>query len=368
MAAHAKLSASGAERWMNCAGSVAAENGLTDKSSPFAQEGSAAHELAEKALKEGAPCSDFIGTVFDGYSDWPVTDEMADYVQVYVDYVRSLGGTMEIEVRCDYSEWVADGFGTSDAVNIVGDTLYITDLKYGKGLPVYAEGNKQAQLYALGVYAEYRDIVTINNIVVAIVQPRLDHIDEWELSIGDLLKFGAYAADRAEQALSENAPRVAGEKQCQWCKAKATCGELKRLTEQTVMAHFDNETESLSDNQLREALENKKLIVSWLDSVEAYVKERLMNGRGFDGYKLVSGRSSRSWADEGDATLVLSALLEPDDIHTKKLISPAQAEKKLGKAKAAELAEHISVSTGAPTLAQEHDKRAAINVTAADFD
>lgn len=368
MIAHAKLSASGAERWMNCAGSVAAESGMADKSSPFADEGSAAHELAEKTLLTGNQCADHVGVVFDDYPDWPVTAEMADYVQVYVDYVRAIGGLMDVEVRCDYSDWVPGGFGTSDAVNIVGDTLHITDLKYGKGVPVHAEENKQAMLYALGVYADMRDFATLSSVKIAIVQPRLDHISEWVISIEDLLKFGAYASSRAEEALTDDAPRTAGEKQCQWCKAKATCPELQRLTDATVMQFFDNQTDELSDAQLREAMANKKLIISWLDSVEAYIKERLANGEAFEGYKLVSGRSSRSWADDASAEALLTELIGADDIHTKKLISPAQAEKKLGKSRAAELADAIAVSTGAPTLAPESDKRPAINVTVEDFD
>ena len=47
---HAKLSASGSSRWLNCPGSVKAEEGFTDNGSAFAFEGTCAHELAELAL------------------------------------------------------------------------------------------------------------------------------------------------------------------------------------------------------------------------------------------------------------------------------------------------------------------------------
>ena len=74
--AHAKLGASNAHRWMACPGSVAAEDGLPDQSSPFALEGTEAHDLGEKALGDYG--------VLDTYPN----SEMAEFVRVYVDYVK----------------------------------------------------------------------------------------------------------------------------------------------------------------------------------------------------------------------------------------------------------------------------------------
>jgi len=372
MATHAKLSASGSERWMRCTGSVKAEEGYVDKSSVFAEEGTAAHELGEALLIN--PDAYKVGDtlVETGYL---VTQEMLDYVQVYVDYVKSIKGIQLYEQRVDFSEWVEGGFGTSDAIVIDNDTLtlHVIDLKYGKGVKVEAEGNTQGKLYALGAYSDYGNIYPINNVVIHIIQPRLDSISVSEpISIEDLLKFGEYARLKAEEALSGNAKRVAGEKQCQFCKAKVNCGELKRLTESTIMSSFDQLDDlqpinTLSDTDLKTALDNKKLIISWLTAVEDYVVAKLNEGEFFEGYKLVEGRSLRQWSDEGSAEMVLRELLG-DDAYTKSLLSVTQAEKALGKIHADKISGLIIKPSGKPTLASEDDKRPAINVNPDSFD
>ena len=147
MTAHAKLSSSGAHRWLHCPGSVEAEKTLPNTSSFFAEEGSAAHELAEIVLsKLAGDCSKMIGEKLIEYDAFVVTQEMADYVQIYTDYVRNLGGSQFYEQRADFGEWVPDGWGTADAIVINRDTIHVIDLKYGQGLGVDAEGNSQGSL------------------------------------------------------------------------------------------------------------------------------------------------------------------------------------------------------------------------------
>lgn len=376
MTAHAKLSASGSARWLACPGSVAAERGIADSSSPAAQEGTAAHELGELVLIGGGNCEDWLGKQLPENNEWVVTQEMADAVQVYVDYVRNLGGEQAYEIRVDFSDWVPEGFGTSDAIVITNEddvcVLNICDLKYGKGIRVDAEDNSQGLLYALGAYNDYAMFYDIKRVVIAIVQPRLDHISEWGISTADLLKWGEWASSRADMCLEPEAVRVAGEKQCQWCKAQAKCPAQKQHAERIAMVDFDDVSEqkpvnTLTDDELRKALEGKKLVLSWLDAVEKLVVERLSAGEGFDGFKLVAGRSVRQWGNEAEAEKALADMLG-DNAYTKKLLSPAQAEKSLGKAKAKDIAEYVVKAEGKPTLAPESDKRKAVNITANDFD
>ena len=371
---HAKLSASGSSRWMNCPGSIKAEedfresNGIVERSNFFADEGSVAHELAELSLTQEKHPSHWLNETFEDWPDIPVNQEMVDNVAIYCDFINSLPGVKIIEERVDFSDWVPDGFGTSDAIIIGDDSIHVVDLKYGKGVAVSPENNSQGMLYALGACALFRDLYPIERVMITIVQPRLDHIETWETTLENLFKFGNEVSIKAEQALSDDAPRVPGESQCRWCDAKVVCPALNKLTEESVLCHFDNEMESLSDEDLKQALDNKKLIVGWLDSVEAHVKKRIVDGDSFPGYKLVRGRSSRSWFDEQVTIEALSNVMSEDDIFTKKLITPPQAEKKLGKVIARDIQDLIVVSDGKPTLVKESDKRESMNVSTEDFD
>lgn len=376
MSAHAKLSASGSARWINCPGSVAAEADLPDTTSPFAQEGTNAHELAELCLENGHNARDWVGKALVENNAHTVTEEMADYVQQYLDYVRSLEGHLMIEERVDYSDWVPDGFGTADAVIIQGQesVLRVIDLKFGKGVKVYAENNTQGLLYALGVYNMTSMLYDIETVVITIHQPRLDHVDEWSISVDDLLSWGSYFQIKAEEALAEDAPRVPGDKQCEFCKAKAGCPALRDHTVRIIASQFDDCSpkglERLSDAEMSEALAAKKLILGWLDAIEKRVQQRLMDGDEFPGFKLVAGRSLRKWGDIEDATQALQELLG-EDAYERTLLSPAKAEKllrRLGKKAAVDIQDLIVKPEGAPTLAPASDKRKAVGITANDFD
>ena len=83
---HAKLSASGSARWINCPGSVLAEEGAPNTSSIYAEEGTAAHELAERCLSSGKDAESYSNEIINGFV---VDKEMMDNVQQYLDYVRS---------------------------------------------------------------------------------------------------------------------------------------------------------------------------------------------------------------------------------------------------------------------------------------
>lgn len=376
MTAHAKLSASGSSRWLYCPGSVKAEStyNYEDRGSIHAQEGTVAHELAEKCLTTPSiKPTDFLNVAIDA-SLIKVNQDMCDAVQVYMDEIELHKGIRFIEKRVDFSDYAPEGFGTADCIVIDSDNkkMTIIDLKYGKGIRVDAIGNTQMRLYALGALADYGMIYDIETVEMIIVQPRLDHIESDECTVEELYKFGEWVKQQAELALSDDAPRVAGEKQCEWCKHKAVCPELLNLTQKTLMSEFDDcdptPVNKLTDTQLRTVLDNMKLINSWLSAVEDYVKSRLEDGDDFPGYKIVEGRSSREWSDEEEAVTLLSEAFTEEELFERKFISVAKAEKLLGKANAGLIKDKVVKKAGKPTLVPESDKRLSITISAKDFD
>lgn len=369
---HAKLGASSSHRWTACPGSIKAEEGIEEKRSAFADEGTAAHELAELVLSEGGDCQSWVGKNLIENNAVTIEQEMADYVQQYVDYVKSIEGRHEYEQRVLFSDWVPEGFGTADALVLQDTTLYVVDLKYGKGVPVSAVENTQGILYALGAMADYEYLHDIKKVVIVIVQPRMDIISEWSLDKAELLKWGEWLSQRAEATLADNAPRVAGEKQCQFCKAKPTCPELMRVTHDVIATDFDNidvmaNPDTLTNEQLKKALDVKKLVMSWFESVEQHAFDLLEKGEPFPGYKLVEGRSLRQWTDEVIAEQNLVELLA-DNAYEKKLLSVAKAEKLLGKKHSAAIAELISKPRGKPVIVPDSDKRPMLGADSTDFD
>ena len=373
--AHARLSPSGAHRWLRCAGSIQAEEKFRlefgePETSPHAAEGSAAHELAELALNNNCSTHEYLDQTLPENDAYTATIEMCDYVQQYVDYVNSLMGEQSYEVLLDFRSWIPEGFGTSDAVVLKGDTLYVVDLKYGKGVQVYADNNEQAQLYALGALDYYSFAADrIKKVIITIVQPRLDHIDEWETTPEQLYKFGEWASSQAKLIDEESPERTPGDKQCKFCLAKAVCPELKKQTEKTLLSEFDElkTSDVLSDEELRTALENKKLIISWLDAVESHVTNLLLEGKTFEGYKLVEGRSTRQWSNETEAEKLLVETIK-EKAFNKKLLSVSQAEKVLGKDKKDLIEDLIIKPAGKPTIVPETDKRESLGISVEDFD
>jgi hypothetical protein len=368
---HSLLSASGSATWLYCSGSVEAQKPYKESRSGFADEGTAAHELAELCLKGNLNPYDFESKTLPE-TNWITIDKsMCRHVSDYMGFIEEFKGHKIYEQKLDYSEYAQDGFGTADCVILDGDTVIIIDLKYGQGIKVNAD-TTQTKIYALGVLSEFGMLQDIKTIRMFIYQPRLDHVDENVMTIDELLRFGEWVKDRAQAAMKPNAPLTAGDKQCLWCKHKARCPELMRYTENAIQnefADFDDmvSVNRLNDDQLSIALSSAPLIKSWLSAVEEVVKERLESGEGFKGYKLVEGRSSRDWADIDEAESALRIDHTDEELYEMNFISVAKFEKLVGKKNIKEFENLIVKKTGKPTVALETDPRKSLSVSSNDF-
>lgn len=381
---HAKLAPSAAARWIRCPASVAMSADTPEETSFYAAEGTAAHELAAKALTEGNPAHDYIGDEIEGFE---VDEDMAAHVQRYIDALDSFD---EVWIE----EWldVPDVPGVSGTPDFVGvdalcDLVEVNDLKYGQGVKVEAVENEQLMLYGLGALrkaeAHGYDVDTVR---LRIHQPRLHHYDEWEVSRANLEAFAERACTSAATANAvidgtELFPDHAFqpcESACRFCPAKAICPALYEANEAVVRGelfddaepeppHTPRSLETMSNEQLAELMPHLDRIEGWCKAVREHVAAELNNGRPVPGYKLVEGRrGARQWADEDEAARMMRETfrLKKDDCYSMKLISPTQAEKKLSKQRFGKLSSLITQGGGKPAVVPESDKRPAISTVA----
>lgn len=371
---HSVLGASAAERWMHCTPSARLTEGMKDEETSYAAEGTAAHALCEwkvkKALKMRAgrrPTSDY----------W--TDEMEECADNYRDYIMDLVGEARkickdpitlIEQHLDFSCWVPEGFGTGDFLLVADGELNICDFKFGKGVPVYADHNPQMMLYALGALELFDVLYDIKTVTMTIFQPRLSNISVWSISAGDLYKW----AEEELRPKAEMASKGEGEytpgSWCRFCKAKSTCRARAESFLELARMEFQPPA-LLSDEEIAEVMEKADELSRWASDIMAYASAAAINeGRHFDGYKIVEGRSVRKFSDP---KAVEQAAREAGytDIYNKTLITLTAFEKLMGKETFQEiLGRYVEKPKGKLTLVPVSDKRPEVTVISAidEFD
>ena len=383
--AHAKLSPSGAHRWMACPGSVVLEAPFPDSSSVYAAEGTVAHDIAAQCLIDDRDPASFIGDVMevDGFT-FTVDKAMADYVADYVKLVRELGEGKtlyaESRVPIDHLTGEEGATGTSDAViiDVAERNLSIVDLKYGMGVTVEATENPQLMMYALGAFEMYNILCDFDTVSMYIHMPRLNYVSECHISTEDLLQFADDVRAAADKVRWEEPTFNPGEKQCRFCKAKAVCpalrAEMAEIVDGTSAATIDEfadimpevPTMETGDNYLSIAMAKVGLVEDWCKGVRAEVERRLLAGQKVEGFKLVEGRrGNRKWSDEAEVEALLKSFrLRQDEMYDMSLISPTKAEKMFkNNPKRWEKVEALtSRSDGKPSVAFASDKRSEMTV------
>ena len=361
---HALLSASGAKRWLACTPSARLEEYFPELTSAYAEEGTKAHETAEKILRALIE-----GRRRPAFKNEEVK-EIARNIQPYIDYVWGLfeerqkkdgDAVMFLETRTDFSDYVPEGFGTGDVIIISGDTLHIIDLKYGKGVPVSAIGNEQLRLYALGSIKLYGDIYDIENVVTHICQPRLEKgYSHEELTLEELEEWGREVIiPKAQEAFAGTGAFIDGD-HCQFCKAAAVCRHrLEKYTEITKLQKMKPE-ELASNGELAKVLRDASAIEKWLKQVKAYAIKEMQEGVKFEGLKLVAGRTQTILKDEDKLIDVLLAegVNETLIYEPKKLLARTKLEPLVGKKRFEEITATLyEKQTGSPTIEKKKSKK-----------
>ena len=118
-----------------------------------------------------------------------------------------------------------------------------------------------------------------------------------------------------------------------------------------------------SDEEVAEVMEKADELSKWASDVMAYAQaEAIENGKHWNGYKLVEGRSVRKFSDEAK---VEAAAKEAGytDIYNKSLITLTAFEKLMGKEAFAEiLGQYVTKPAGKLTLVPVSDKRPEVSV------
>ena len=383
---HALLSASDADRWIHCPRSVRLTQSFKDSGSAEAEEGAIAHALAELNLRfeyEGPDAGEIVE--YKQLQKNPLYNKaMADYVREFENvvheqyaeavnafeemrpsqrkYLKSIGVKEPLiffEARVDTSDYIPEGFGTSDVVIIGGNKMFITDLKYGKGKPVSALDNPQLKAYGLGAmksFKKYMDFV--QDITFTIVQPRLHDRSSTTIRSTDLMRWGkTVLRPAANKAYCGQGELLAGS-WCQWCPIKDVC---KKRAE-TLLAGVDFTPEEwLSPSEVAEIVNKGSEVKQWIDKVEKYALKLAIEGVHIDGYKVVQGRSGKRTVRDPEALAIdlqFEGYPEEDIYKPPQMKGIGDLEKTLGLEAFSDLVgPYLTQAEGQPKLAKESDKR-----------
>ena len=405
---HAILSPSHAHTWACCPASAWLEKGVPNPSSPYAEEGTKAHSLAERTLRqmlEGSEC-----LTCDAKFAEECGEEMANNVAMYTTFVAervaearkadpSAYFAFEHPVDISTITTEADAKGTIDCLIAYPGHMWVIDLKYGAGVPVSAERNEQLSIYAAALWDEvsllYDDIEHVH---LAIVQPRAGGVNQWELTPEQLEAFKANVRPRAEKAIrfynEEEKPTVGpddyccNESVCRWCRGKAKCPMLAEQAASAALVDYkadEPKPEAIQVIRVPDDPEKLAKAYSLLPALESFTKmvresvaARLGQGEKIPGYKLVAGRKGpRKWADEAEVERLMKSMrLKREEMYDFKLISPTKFEaalkanpKLLGTQQQQKIRDCVTQSEGKPSVVEESDKRPEITAaSSSDFE
>ena len=368
--AHAILSASSSHRWLNCPPSARLCEPYEDNGSDYAAEGTDAHSLCEYKLRKALG----MGAVDPSEHLTWYSEEMEDCANGYAAYILELAEAAKevcsdpvvlIEQRVDFSRWVEQGFGTSDAIIISNGTLRVIDYKHGLGVLVEADNNPQMMCYALGALELFDAIYDIDNVAMTVYQPRRQNISTFEMSKDDLYRWAEEVLKpTAELAFAGDGNFLCGE-WCGFCKAKHEC--RARAEANLLLAQYDFKLPPLlEDSEIEVILSRADQLVSWVNDIKEYALQQAISGKDWTGFKLVEGRSNRRYTDEAAVTqVVTNAGFDP---YERKLLGITAMQKLLGKSRFEELlSAYIEKPQGKPTLVPESDKRPVMNNAKTDF-
>lgn len=367
---HSIFGASGSPMFLNCTGSLIPNLLKPDDAEYDAAYGTVAHGVTEEWLRSGKRPEHLLGTcgIVDTSESWHLIDideEMLGYAEECVDRCEWEPGEHLVEYRVDYSHLtpIPNQGGTLDFAAMTPKLAKCKDHKFGSSPSniVYAEENTQLMLYGVGLDRAFFDKYKFETFVFEILQPRLNHFDEWECSRKRLMEFAEYARVRMAEAWSLDAPRTPGVKQCRFCKVRATCVANARFQEELLdgvfgdttvqtaeqmrefVTRLDDDLEAfvmrttnahdLSTEQMAKLIQFRPMADAWWKALEEELNRRgIVEGQKIPGMKKVEGRTFRQFKNQSVAEAELIRFgLKREELYKETFVSPAQAEDLLAK-------------------------------------
>ncbi len=381
------MGGSNAAQRIYCPGSYELGKGVPkEPESPYAKEGTALHKCTEHVLLELDVDADLydelVGKTFYGIEMTVdhIDEKILPALDAFDEICAQHGGLAElmVEVRGSLEPMVPGAFGTVDVLARMNDgTIVVLDWKFGDGVPVSVISNLQEAFYA-GCALHSKDDKVLDlvygpdralnandsfPILFAIVQPRRGvggpHYETWETNSNWVGLFIRIARDAHDQAKKPNARLQTGA-HCRWCRA-LTCP----LKNQQIGEALTQKPESMDIVSLAGYLKIADELEGWIKKVRKSAHNELDNGVPVPGVKLVKKKASRVYNDPKKAEGALVRQLKTAKaFKPRELISPAQAEKKLGKAKYKKvMAKHVSFVSSGTTMVANSDKRPAVNIS-----
>ena len=377
---HSERSPSAADRWMTCAGSVQLSKLFPNESSIYACEGTAAHLVREQCLRTGADVEDFIGKVIhtEGFY-FEVMPEWVGYLQGTIDWAREISGKpgceMVVEFRVDLSRWLPDDGGTLDLGIITKDYIYANDLKFGQGILVEAEKNKQQMLYAVGFwwnYARHKTKATKFRLMIDQPRARDGKGSWWDCTLEELLAFAEEAGAAGALTKDPDAPLKVSVKGCHFCNvfAHMACPAVHDFVQDALGINPDvptikgalimPEIEKLDVERRLHIWKHWPIISKWGTLLKQTLIADAMAGDPTPGFKPVATEGDRMWTSEAEAIEFFKGKIPEKELFNKQLKSPAQIEKIAGTRTWAQAQALITRQEGPPALVAESDKRPAL--------
>lgn len=378
---HAKLSPSGAGRWLACPGCIDLIDSLGLAPAPagiHADTGTAAHELLEVCLSKGTVPDKYLGKIINGIH---VDKRMAEGVEVAVDHIRKQIGKAKLHTEEFVKIPVIGDGGTVDAWAQIGQSLYVWDYKNGVH-PVEARNNPQLMLYALGCLEQCKGV---EQVLLSIIQPNsLDGIlcKTHEIPVRKLWAWRDEKVVPIVAAIGvHNGQLSPGDEQCRYCAAAARCPALARKAAAVARMDFKellqpskepmNKQPKLTDADINAILSHLPMMERMIKAarqeamrIVAAHPERLRD------WKVVEGKSNRRWKDAERTMEVLARKFDEDEFAPRRLLGLGEISSLLPKhIRDKFMSKHTEKPRGQPTLAKATDPRPAISSDAlADFE